>query len=322
MQGQVKNALVLLFAVAALLAVLASLTDAASALSQANPVFFALAAAFFLLSILIWLVGWAMLLKSSGVSSSRSMPIGFSCFFASLTPVQIGADALRSIKLKEVAAVPYSETISASMVVKGLKFFFIALLASFAFFSALFNPALSAWIKAAMLSGFAVVAIATLLFLLPLHKKIGLMIAGMFRAVAKKLHMFGRLADYFQKYSIYLQKQKKSTIALIALLSLVSLLLEFAAFLSCFLSANTMIPLYSATLLFSLLIILERTPFLPQGIGAVEAVGFAFLSMQSFTAAQLSLSQIAAIIILFDSVRLIIPTIASMAVYGMLFAKK
>ena len=70
---------------------------------------------------------------------------------------------------------------------------------------------------------------------------------------------------------------------------------------------------------FSILSILERTPFLPRGIGVVELAGFVFLSIDSFTLTPLSTGQIATVIIIFDVVRLFVPTIASLAAYGFIF---
>ncbi len=320
MQKQIKNALILLLAFFALLSVLGFSTGAFSTLKSALPGFFAAASALFIASIFVWLVSWAILIKARQTSLIQTVLLGFGCVFGALTPVQIGADALRSVKLKEFAGVGYTESIAASMVVKGIKFLVIAGLASIAFLLSFFNASLSGWIKAAMLSGFAVVALAAALFLLPFHKPTGLRIASFFQRAANFFRPFGRLSQYFQKYTSYLQRISIGTIALVSVLALVSLLLEFLALWFSFLSANLMMPIFNTLILFSILSILERTPFLPRGIGVVEAAGFVFLSLSSFTGTSFSPSEIVTVIILFDLVRLVIPTIASLFVYSVLFS--
>ncbi|MBN2067932.1 MAG: flippase-like domain-containing protein [Candidatus Diapherotrites archaeon] len=322
MQRQIKAAFILLLAVAALLSSLAYLTNAFHSLGSSDPLLFGFASFLFISSILAWLFSWALLLKSESLGLGRILLLGFSCVFAALTPIQIGAEALRSIKLKEAGLVSYRQSISASMVVKGLKFLMIFLVASAAFFASLLNPELELWLKAAMLSGFAVVAIAAMLFLLPLKHSVGLKIAGLFKSMSRFFRPFGKLSEYFIHYSGFLRGLSLEKLAAVTMLAFLSLLLEFLAFLFCFHSANTVIPLYSAVTLFSILVILERTPFLPRGILAVEAVGFIFLSLKSFTSVELSPASIAAVIIIFDVIRLVIPTILSLLAYSLFFSKK
>ena len=124
MQKQIKNAFIMLLAVVAVLTILAYLTDAIDSLKNVVPSLFAAAAVFFIGSILLWLVSWAMLLRESRIGFARTALLGFGCVFGALTPIQVGADALRSIKLKELGNVSYSESLSASMVAKGIKFLF------------------------------------------------------------------------------------------------------------------------------------------------------------------------------------------------------
>jgi uncharacterized protein (TIRG00374 family) len=318
MQKQIKNALILLLAFFAVIAIMAILTDSFDSLQKADLSLFSTAALFFIASIVVWLFSWSALMKSRTTTLWQTTAIGFGCVFASLTPVQVGADALRSIKLKEHGKVSYSESISASMIVKGLKFLFIALTASISFITLFLNPALEPWVKAALLSGFSVVALATLLFLLPLNQRFGLAIASAFRQISRLIKQTKRLDSYFQGYSAYLQTVSRPKLLFVLLLALLSLFLEFLALFFSFLAAGAAISIVSALALFSILAILERTPFLPRGIGVVEAVGFIFLSTEAFTSVQLAPSQIGAVIILFDVARLVIPTIASLVVYSLL----
>ena len=75
-------------------------------------------------------------------------------------------------------------------------------------------------------------------------------------------------------------------------------------------------------MLFTILAILERVPFLPKGIGIVEIFGILFLSIESLMIEPLSIQQIVAVIILFDLMRLVIPTFLSMATYFFAFKGK
>jgi len=143
----------------------------------------------------------------------------------------------------------------------------------------------------------------------------------LFKKLSAFFGPFARLQKYFEQYSLYLKNTRKSTLGIVLVLALISISLEFAALFFSFLSANVSIPIYSALVLFSILSIVERTPFLPRGIGVFEAVGLIFLSMESFTGMNLAPGQIAAVIILFDAMRLLIPTIASLIAYGLLFKK-
>lgn len=314
MQKNIKKAFVILLAIFALLVILAIFFGAFESLSEAEPFSFALGALSFVASILVWLASWAMLIKKG--SFSKKILAGFSCVFASLTPVQVGADAMRSLRMKELFALPYRETIAASMAVKGMKFLLIALVASASFFLAMLNPNIEPWLKLTLLSGFAVVAIAAALFLLPLSRRIGFRIAGFFEWLSLYLKQAKRLSGYFEHYSLYIREIPASKLALVALLALASIAFEFLAFAFCFASVNASIPLYSMVVLFSILAILEHVPFLPRGIGVVEIFGILFLSLESISTGALSMPQVVAIIILFDFMRLVIPALLSLAAYA------
>ncbi len=320
MHKNIKTAFIILAGVFALLAVLAILSGAFSVLAEAEPVAFITGALFFIASIIVWMLAWAILIK--GGRTFEKIKIGFACVFASMTPVQLGADAMRSLKMKDVFSTPYKETIAASMIVKGLKFLVIALAASASFFFAIMHPALQLWIKVILVSGFAVVILASLLFLLPLKKGIGFKIARVFDRLSKRFHFLSKVSEYFRHYSLYLKTIPAKTLALIAFLAIVSLVFEFVAFALCFFAANSPIPFYPMLILFTILAILERVPFLPKGIGIVEVFGILFLSMKSIIIVSLSIQQIVAVIILFDLMRLVIPTFLSMIAYFFVFKGK
>ena len=86
-------------------------------------------------------------------------------------------------------------------------------------------------------------------------------------------------------------------------------------------NTKTAFTLVELIVVITILAILERVPFLPKGIGIVEIFGILFLSLESFVAVPLSIQQIVAVIILFDLMRLVIPTFLSMAAYFFVFKK-
>jgi uncharacterized protein (TIRG00374 family) len=321
MQKYLKFSIILSILLFVALYILASLTDSLSIIKDANPLFFLLACLFFLLSITFWIISWAYLLKKKSKKTLFSwLIIGFSCVYGALTPIQIGTEALRSIKAKDIFNISYSESISSSMIVKGIKFFFLGFLSAIIFGWILVETELSAIMFFGLLSGFIVIVLATLLFLLPLKKDVGLSIAKLFGKLSKKIKKFKVLEKYFISYSEYLQKVSLKKFVFVFILSGLSFLTEFIALWFCFLSLNLLIGFFPLIFLFIIISILERTPILPRGIGLVEAAGFILLSIPEFTNLSLTISEIGAILILFDIVRLLFPTIISLIVSA--FASK
>ena len=314
MQKYLKYSIFLSIILFVALAVLAIITEATTVIWAANPIFFGLACLFFIVSIVFWIIPWVLLIKKGRTFSlSSALILGFSCVYGALTPIQVGAEALRSIKAKEAFKVSYSESISAAMVVKGIKFFLLAFLASIVLFMIILEAKINAVMFFGLLSGFAVIVLAAALFLLPLNKKVGLQIAGIFKAFSKKIKHFLVLEKYFAEYSVYLEKLSAKKFLVILFLAGLSFLFEFVALNFTFFSLGLFIELLPLAVLFVIISILERTPVLPRGIGLVEAAGFIFLSLPEFSNMNLELAQIGAILILFDVVRLLVPTIISFA---------
>lgn len=313
MEKYLKYSIVFLVLVFAGYGVITGLTGALPVILSANPYFFAISVLFFLFSIVLWIIPWALLLKNNKkVTIIKSIIVGFSCVYGALTPVQVGSEALRSIKAKEHFGVSYSQSISAAMVVKGLKFFMLTVLSSLVVWVVLLETQLSIVALFGLLSGFSVIILASALFLLPLNKKIGLMISAIFGELGKIWRGFLVLKKYFYEYSNYLQVVPKKNFLKVLVLSGASLLFEFFALYYCFFALSVPIELFPLAFLFIIISILERTPVLPRGVGLVEAAGFIFLAMPEFSQISLNLSQIAAILILFGVVRLFIPTILSL----------
>ncbi|MAG22211.1 MAG: hypothetical protein CL943_02815 [Candidatus Diapherotrites archaeon] len=322
MQKYLKNALIFLIIIFALLAVMASLTNATEALNTTDPLFLSIAVLFFISSVVVWLISWAFLIKKrSKVPLRGSLFLGFSAVYAALTPIQLGADLLRALSLKKYFGVPYKDSIAASMVVKGAKFSLIAIFSSFVIVMFLLSAKTDFFLLTGLLSGFIVVLLATALFLLPLNKNFGLSIAGIFQKISRFVPLASKAEKFFVDYSDYLSLVGNKNFLVVAFLSGLSLLLEFLALLFCFYALSLNLPFISIALLFILIAILERTPFLPRGIGIVEGVGFAYLSLPALATQPISIAKIGALLIIFDFVRLVVPSLLSMLVY-IVFASK
>jgi len=311
-----KASIIVLALFSALLIAFTLGTGALSRLSQAVPLFLASSALLFLFSVLVWLFAWSLLVgKRSKKPLSGIMGWGYASVFGSLTPIQLGSDALRSIFLKDYFGIPMRESFSASMIVKGLKFSVLAIASTLLCLWALSASAIEPALLLPLFSGLAVILLAAALFLLPLNKNIGYRISALFGKVSRRLSLLKPLEGYFKEYSHYLEEISKGQLAVVFLLCAFSWLLEFLALLFVFRSLSIAIPLASLAVLFVLVAVLERAPFLPRGILLVEAVGFAFLSFPIVSSARLSVPEIASVLVVFDVARLIVPALSSMLFY-------
>ena len=315
--------LVLVFA---LIGVLATLTSAWSILLQVNVFFLLIAAVFFLLNVFIWIISWAYLIKKKEkISSLNLLIIGFSAVFGALTPIQVGAEALRSIKLKEYFGVSYSESISASLINKGAKFLILAIFSSFIFLYLIvsgFSSGINPLIFFAFSTGFFVVVLAAMLFLLPLNKEIGLSISKFFRKLNHFHSLFSKAGEFFENYSLYLSRKGTFSFIVVFVLAFFSWMAEFFALYFSFMSLNASLELYPMLLLLIIFSILERTPFLPRGIGLLELVGYNFLAFPIFSqTTSLTVSLIGGVLVVYNIVRIVIPTVLSI-LFNAFFTKK
>ncbi|MDO8538431.1 MAG: flippase-like domain-containing protein [archaeon] len=310
----VKNSIIVLLAFFALIFVLSYLTNAQQILKDVVVVFLAFGALFFLISVFFWIISWAFLLKKHHkIAFSRLLIIGYSSLYGSLSPVQIGTEALRSLRLK-AEGVDFSDALAVGFIVKGVKFLILAIMFLIVTVLFLSNASISGFFELALLSGFAVVLIATLLFLLPFYKPFGKKIINLFAWLAGKIKIFSQVEKFFYTYADYVSKISAKDFIVIFILTALSWLFEILALQYSFISLNIFLSFLAIMVLFVITAVLERTPLLPRGIGLVEFVGFAFLSIPAFTGINLSLPQIGAVLIVYDVVRLIIPTIFSFAV--------
>ena len=314
MNSYFRNSIIFLIVLFALLALISMLTDAWQALLTANLIFLLLAAVFFMVSVLLWIISWAYLVKKrSDLSYSNLLKVGIVALYGALTPVQLGAEALRAIKLKQLFSIPYSVSVSSAMVSKGAKFLIIAIAAAASIFFIAASRQIDAVFLFYLASGLAVVLLAAAFFLLPLNTRCGNAIAVFFKKISKRVKHLSKIADYFEKYPSYLKETKKAGFVFVFLLAAASWIFEFFALYFSFLSFDLFLPLTSVLFLTVIVSILERTPFLPRGIGAVELLAYNYLAFPQFlNGIVLSAPQIAAVLVVYAVVRIVIPTIISM----------
>lgn len=315
MNSYLRNSIAVLLVLVALLALGAGLTQAHAALTRINANFFIVACVFFIVSVLLWLISWAYLIKKHrNIPYSSLLLVGFSSVYGALTPIQLGADALRSMLLKDFFGVSYSSTVSASIIVKGIKFLILAFLASAVLLLFIFVPG-NPLFSLGFMSGFAVVLLASLLFLLPLKKAYAEKISSFFGSFSESVPLSGRLSRFFTAYSQYVRKISRGSFLIVLALASLSWVFEFLALQFSFVSLGVLLPLHSLLMLMVIVSVLERTPFLPRGIGLVEVAGYYFLAFPGLVSGYaLSVSEIGAVLVAYDVVRLVVPTLLSIGV--------
>jgi len=314
MQKLLKNSFIVLLGVFALLFVLSFLTNAQESLKQANAFFLIIAAIFFLVSVFAWIISWGYLIKKHHkIAFSRLLVIGYSSLYGSLSPVQIGTEALRSLRLK-AEGIGFSDALSAGFIVKGIKFLILALLFLGVLLLFLASTQINEFFRLALLSGFIVVSFGAMLFLLPFHKPFGKKLVAFFESASKKISFFSHAERFFQAYSNYASTVSAKDFCIIFFFTAISWLFEIFALQFSFIALNIGLSFLAIMVLFILAAVLERTPLLPRGLGLVEFVGFTYLSIPAFTGTGLSISQIGGVLIIYDIARLVIPTIVSIAV--------
>lgn len=321
MEELIQKSIVSLVLVLAVIGIIAFYTNAAKSLVKlgfSDLIFFAVACFFFLFGVLLWVISWAFLVrKFTPISYKNLFLIGFSSLYGALTPVQLGTDALRSISLKKHFKLSYSKSIAASMTAKGTKFLVIAIVFILVILMFLSNKQIDSVIFFSLVSGFIVILLASALFLLPLNRRISLKLSQFFKRIGKIIPLFEKMGKFFFDYSRYMKKFSLKAIIFVFVLGFLSWIFEFLALQFTFfavLPQEKDLGLIPILVLFVLISVLERTPFLPRGIGVVEFIGFTYLNMVSRFVTKLQVSQIGAVLILYDVVRLIVPTILSLII--------
>ncbi len=326
MNKYLKGSIIFLILLFALLGIVVALTNALPTLNKINGNFFVLATLFFLISVFLWIISWAYLIrKHAPIPYIKLIAVGFGSLYGALTPIQLGSEALRSINLKQFFKVGYLDSVSASMIAKGAKFSILAIITAIVFLLFLIDTKMDPVLFLGFFSGFSVVILACILFLLPLKKNVGLKISSFFLFLAGYVKAFSKLSDFFTNYSVYLKKTERRSFLIVFALAFFSWIFEFLALQFSFYALNIPLMLHSLLIFMVLVSVLERTPFLPRGIGLVEFVGYHFLAFpQLIAGTTLTIGEIGAALIVYDIVRLVIPTILSIFIAGFLikFTKK
>ncbi len=316
MNPNAKSAVISLIAVFAVIGLVAALTNAQKALTEMNVFFFIGASIFFMGSVIIWIISWAYLIKKHAtIPYSKLIAVGLGAVYGALTPVQLGAEALRSIKLKELHGVSYLDSVAASMIAKGTKFSIFGIIALVVFALFFVDLRMQPLLVFAFFSGISVIALAVFLFLAPLKRSFGSRISKFFSLLSRRIGFFSKVSAFFDRYSLYLERTSKRWFVVVFALVFASWILEFLALYFSFRAMWVPISLHSALIFMVLVSILERTPFLPRGIGVVELVGYHFLAFPELVAGStMSLGQIGGVLVVYGVVRLVVPTLISAGV--------
>lgn len=334
--------MVFFIAAIAFFSVWAVLTNSLGALKQVNVLFLLLACLFFLLSVFAWVFCWAFFVKKQCSLSFFSLfLVGFASLTGSLTPIQSGSDALRSLLLKKHFGLGFSSSIQSSFIVKGLKFSILFFLVFFYFLAFFFGFIFSrAWFSlqdyftsffysvyflekdsnllffSFFLSGLAVIFLGCVFFLLPLKKSFGAKTAGFFSSLKKVHPVFGRLESFFGGYHGFFEKISFAELFFVLVLLLFSWFFEFLALFFSFLSLGVMVSFGPLLALFVLVSVLERTPFLPRGIGLVEVSSYYFLSFpEFFSGLVLPQSIVGAVLVVYGFARIVFPVFLGFVCY-------
>ena len=326
----------LLFAIVLAVAAMASIAfNAQAVLFQANLAYFLLSAALFLSSIAIWVYSWGYVIRKSNSSISWKdiFRAGFASMHGALAPMQLGAEALRSIQLKQSTSLPLKESIASSAVVKGSKFLvtgiaalvaFALLVLQYAYWDELLwftvRGQLDALLFYSLLGGFLVILSAIALFLIPFRKNGFQSAIRWLNGRGKPIPFSSTISTFLQSYENQSKRLAKPTIAFVMLLSALSWTLELAALYFAFASLNAFIEWNTLLSLAVLISVLEKAPFTPRGLGLVELVSFQFLAYYPST--PLNSAQIVAVLVLFGVVRVVVPTLLSVGLSAHWFGRK
>jgi len=276
-----------------------------------------IAAGLFCSSLSVWSIVWVFFLRSTyllpqketrEVYDSQTMPgiskesrppniQAFSVSMASLsgllTPMNIGTDILRSLFGRRYLGLPLSLTATASVLTRIYKL-------QATLFLLIFAAGLFARIQENYLNAFIAPAAGSVLLLLFLYS----MTMNSSRRISQRLKI-GDLATLTKAVNGKLDLAKRSFIYLMMALQFA---LEWLALHVCFLALRLKIPLITSLILYTILYFLSRTPFVPQGLGVVEAGGYAVLKTM-----KVSEAQIGALLVVWGFLRILIPLVLSIA---------
>jgi len=210
-----------------------------------------------------------------------------------LTPMNLGTDILRSLFGRRYLGLPLSLTATASVLTRIYKL-------QVTLFLMIFTAVLFARTQKNYLSTLIAAAAGSVLLLIFLYS----LTMNSSRRISQRLRI-GDLATPIKVVNAKLDLTKRSFIYLMMTLQFA---LEWLSLNACFLALKLKIPLITSLILYILLYFLSRTPFVPQGLGVVEAGGYALLKTM-----QVSEAQIGALLVVWGFLRVFIPLVLSTA---------
>ena len=301
-----KKAILISLIALVLLIALAFQAEAFPLLIKTNLVLLIVALTSYFFSIFIWIYGWYYAMKKNvSISFEKIALIGFTAMLGIVTPMQLGNEMLRSYLLKKYFNVSNTISLGASFIIKALKLSMLALLGLIIIVLFSFQTKLLPYQSIALISGFAAITLFSLLFLFPsniLAKKL-----------LPKIKITNKLSSFLINYQAALKKISRKEFFMLLLFSFGSWFFEFFSLLFVFIASGHPMPFLSVLVLFILIALLERTPFVPKGIGLVETASVIFLTNPWLSQANYSIQSVALIIILFSFIRIVFPMIIGLA---------
>ena len=231
--------------------------------------------------------------KESPPSNVQAFSLSMASLSGLLTPMNIGTDILRSLFGLRYLGLPLSLTATASVLTRICKL-------QVTLFLMIFAAVLFARTQKNYLNALIAAAAGSVLLLIFLY----LMTMDSSRRISQRLKI-GDLATPIKVVNGKLNLTKRSFIYLMMTLQFV---LEWLALHVCFLALELRIPLITSFILYILLYFLSRIPFVPQGLGVVEAGGYAVLKTM-----KVSEAQIGALLVVWGFLRIFIPLVLSIA---------
>lgn len=301
----------------AVLGIIHTVSNAGSVLLTVDPFFFILSAILYLISIFFWILSLSYLTKKElpSVSMKELIVLGWSCIFGTLTPLQVGTEAMRAIQFKRYYEMSYFKALFIGLFVKAAKFFEITILGVILLAYFLSTGILEPIFLLLYFSGLIMMLLVSLAFLLPffpIGAKFVENVSNYFLKLWKKLNQF---SGFFVEYSVFIRTWTLKDILHTFFLGAISWGFEFLSVIVAFSAVHISADLGFLIFLYVSLAIVERVPFIPRGIGAVELVAFNILLLYSSSINNFSIPQIGAFLIIYDVIRLAIPTLSGMAAY-------
>ncbi len=264
-------------------------TRAWPVLRIARPPSLVLAVSCYSASLLLWSLVWVHVIsKEAGpINKAKAVSVSLASLIGFLTPMNLGTDLLRSVYGRVHLQLGYASTVAASVVTREMKLHLTLVL--------LIAVAVTAPPFVEETARGIVVAAATVTLLLlgvyALRTKTS-------NRIAHRLGI-GDLSPALSSIATHLSTTERSAMYIALALGFV---LEWLALHTCFSALEVPTTLVGSASLYVLLYVLSRAPVVPQGLGAVEAGGYAVLATSNVATAQ-----IGALLVLWGFVRIFIP---------------